>query len=638
MVKPFNRIAATTEGYRGKKALLEERVIEGLEIPSFTGTDLQLTPESAQTQLLTNANLGQYSRIFLPDATLLNNNWQITIINTANVNVSIYYYTTNTSSTLIKDLQKGGMVTFILLDNSTSQGVWTTFRTGDQSSAENADQYKTSVYDSYIFSYNNFIHSEDSDESDESDEYSSTKAKISLSSILAETPIKSIYVKPTEKFVGSTSLTLSIGTLDDEDKFISNFDLTGDVSNTNFTRDLFDEILSTATDTNLILTINGTNLTTLTSGILEIVVEKVRLVDPTILKNSIIQTQVPIGTIFNYAFYTEPPAGYIRLNGTEVPNARNTIPEFVKLLEDSDSSAIGQKLVIGLQEWKSINNTYGSCGKFTWNGTSLKFPSINCFIEGLTDLNRLATLVQAGLPNINHYHLFGYNTGNNNGSFSAVRNDMTANMPASGGLRGWNGSGGGGTYQGDYDTFTGNMITTLPLEDYRATKGPFSKIYGKSNTVQPQSIKYPYIISVYNKFVDESTLNAQALISSTVEKANTTLDNISSISTNFSSSLNSANIHVVVESYHNGTNWYRVWNDGWCEQGGLTSQANETITLLKQMADTNGTILVTPKNTSAPSSTAGNPCAGFLNTQQIFVSSAQGNLQAYWEVKGYIAQ
>lgn len=94
---------------------------------------------------------------------------------------------------------------------------------------------------------------------------------------------------------------------------------------------------------------------------------------------------------------------------------------------------------------------------------------------------------------------------------------------------------------------------------------------------------------------------------------------------------------VVVENYINGTSWYRVWSDGWCGQGGRIANVTETVTLLKEMADTNGTVTVTVNNTTAPSATSGNPCGGFISTTQIFVSASQGNLPAFWKVEGYIA-
>lgn len=36
---------------------------------------------------------------------------------------------------------------------------------------------------------------------------------------------------------------------------------------------------------------------------------------------------------------------------------------------------------------------------------------------------------------------------------------------------------------------------------------------------------------------------------------------------------------VLVESYQNGTSWYRVYYDGWCEQGGIISTNTNPYTL-----------------------------------------------------------
>lgn len=44
-------------------------------------------------------------------------------------------------------------------------------------------------------------------------------------------------------------------------------------------------------------------------------------------------------------------------------------------------------------------------------------------------------------------------------------------------------------------------------------------------------------------------------------------------------------------TYINGSAWYRIWSDGWCEQGGEISTDNATITLLKPFASTNYTCL-----------------------------------------------
>ncbi len=56
-----------------------------------------------------------------------------------------------------------------------------------------------------------------------------------------------------------------------------------------------------------------------------------------------------------------------------------------------------------------------------------------------------------------------------------------------------------------------------------------------------------------------------------------------------SSSASKARPAVVIQNYVNGTSWYRVWSDGWIEQGGKVSMTNSTITvsLLKTFSNTN---------------------------------------------------
>lgn len=46
----------------------------------------------------------------------------------------------------------------------------------------------------------------------------------------------------------------------------------------------------------------------------------------------------------------------------------------------------------------------------------------------------------------------------------------------------------------------------------------------------------------------------------------------------------------ITETYSNGSDWYRVWSDGWCEQGGSTTgngNSGRTVSLLKTYSDTN---------------------------------------------------
>jgi hypothetical protein len=48
---------------------------------------------------------------------------------------------------------------------------------------------------------------------------------------------------------------------------------------------------------------------------------------------------------------------------------------------------------------------------------------------------------------------------------------------------------------------------------------------------------------------------------------------------------------TVIETYTNWPAWYRIYSDGWCEQGGKISTDNGTITLLKPFANADYTCL-----------------------------------------------
>ena len=58
----------------------------------------------------------------------------------------------------------------------------------------------------------------------------------------------------------------------------------------------------------------------------------------------------------------------------------------------------------------------------------------------------------------------------------------------------------------------------------------------------------------------------------------------------FNTSLNNPTKGRLIESYQNGDSWYRLYSDGWCEQGGLTGGigANWTsVNLIKPFKETN---------------------------------------------------
>lgn len=488
MVKQYNKFAATTDGYRGKRAILNQRVIEGLEQPTFNNGVLLLNSESAKTQYLNNSNMAKGYFIVLPKAIDMWNNWQVAIINDSSSELPIYYYTNDlTDLHLFKTLNAGNMCTCILVDSTTEAGVWTTLRTLDTISADTTEKYTSNIFDEFEIEYNNL--------------QSSNNIEIPLSLINAGTAVRSIYVKTTEQFVGATSLKVSIGTDENNSLFFSDIDLTTAVSDTNFDKDLFEEILSNTNNVNVKAFFNGSGLVNLTAGKVKIVIERAKLIDPTVLRNAIVNTTVPTGAIMSYAF-NDLPAGWFRLNGAVLPNANQAAPQFVAKLNEVNNKQVGEKLIIGKDEWEQIERTYGSCGKFCWIGANLRFPKIAGFIKGLTDITQLGraeldtmrpiTGIIGGQSN--------QNTGNTKGAFY-VANVYGRN----GGLESW-----------------------APYADFGFDSSRLGVNYNGSET-QPKCVKYPYIMSVFNKVQWTSQLDYDNLIRASINKADIDLSNVQSI-------------------------------------------------------------------------------------------------------------
>jgi hypothetical protein len=87
----------------------------------------------------------------------------------------------------------------------------------------------------------------------------------------------------------------------------------------------------------------------------------------------------------------------------------------------------------------------------------------------------------------------------------------------------------------------------------------------------------------------------------------------------------------VVENYKNDTEWYRVWSDGWIEQGGYIS-SNTTITYLKPFSDTNYSIRLTDK-TYTVNGNQKTTIASYSSTQ--LVLSSQNQTGCWWSCCGY---
>ena len=100
----------------------------------------------------------------------------------------------------------------------------------------------------------------------------------------------------------------------------------------------------------------------------------------------------------------------------------------------------------------------------------------------------------------------------------------------------------------------------------------------------------------------------------------------------------------VVETYSSGTDWYRIWSDGWCEQGGEVtvngSSVSTSVTLLSSYSSTDYSILAGGEDVSGSSVGAVEVGWGLKTTSGFTIARQDGyagSQRICWEAKGYIS-
>lgn len=146
--------------------------------------------------------------------------------------------------------------------------------------------------------------------------------------------------------------------------------------------------------------------------------------------------------------------------------------------------------------------------------------------------------------------------------------------------------------------------------------------------------KYEYVV-IATSTKSQAEIETDNIVNDLHNKADLDLTNCT-ISDTFIQNLANAGIIFVLETYKGDDGWYRVYSDGWCEQGGFTTQVagSKTITLLKPYKDTSYSIQTGgQKYASSTSLYAGSITSVTKNTFTYYDTYAYGT---YWETKGYI--
>lgn len=247
----------------------------------------------------------------------------------------------------------------------------------------------------------------------------------------------------------------------------------------------------------------------------------------------------------------------------------------------------------------AIDEFFNSIGSAWFYGVDTEnerifLPRNNYFEQVTSSAVDVGQSVQAGLPNITgDFGAVRWSSDIGNGAFTNTGNGTA---PISGG---------------------GGLAGTYGLYSLDASRS--NTIYGNSDTVQPNAVKKLLYICVGNTIVNEDQIDVSEVLSEAVLR----------------SSLEE--IQTVIETYVNGTSWYRIWSDGWCEQGGyyVLTATTGTITLLKSYKDTDYSITTAGSRTT--NANLYTPTVGVTKTVSDFSVYCDNTFyRVYWQTCGYI--
>lgn len=294
------------------------------------------------------------------------------------------------------------------------------------------------------------------------------------------------------------------------------------------------------------------------------------------------------------------PEGCLPCDGAEYTKA-----QFLDLWENYLTTDFLKTCTYG--DYATDFETYGQCGMFAVDSENEKFrvPLIKdgAVIQQALSDSELCKAYNAGLPNIIANASSGSGSKDNVGGAIQHTKSVSGEAGGSGGNDdGW---------------------------DFDASR--CSAIYGNSDTVQPNAVALRYFVVVANGTTNQSQMDWSAWASGLQSKLNKDHSN------------DEKPYITEVSDKSLLPSWYRVWSDGWCEQGGRGSDnvASTTLSFLLEFNDTNYTITTSDTTADAKNSNTGGASygayIGSYTTNSFYLSMGKGNKKyVEWRACGYV--
>lgn len=312
--------------------------------------------------------------------------------------------------------------------------------------------------------------------------------------------------------------------------------------------------------------------------------------DSGFLTGSDVKPTLPMGHLFAWPYQT-PPDGAIQCNGAAYNRS---------LYKDFFAYATSKGWVKTEAEWQSIANANGGYCPYYSQGdgsTTFRTPKFAPFMQVAIAGENVGKYHQAGLPNITDTFTEHGNTSGLKctGAFTGeARIDLNSNQ--------------GGASDGGRVTMNASRV---------------SSIYGRSTTVQPESNEWMICVVVAGQATNIGSVD-MADVLTTVAQVQADVGVIPRPNA------------YVTKTWRSGTEWYRVWSDGWIEQGGHGT--GSACTFSKPFSNENYTFNVQPSSgySSHPDWIAAYESRPSRTTTGTGISWYAGGDQGWdWRASGY---
>lgn len=234
-----------------------------------------------------------------------------------------------------------------------------------------------------------------------------------------------------------------------------------------------------------------------------------------------------VGDIFYTSRLDTELNGAVEANGAtyNVTDFRgeHSVPELLKA---------GKLPFVSLAEFADLVATNGSCRAFGYDGGySFRVPKLNDVYLMAGTAETAGEFINESLPNLKGYFA----------QWKAERSDgVLFKSTAIGAISNSNDGGADGSWRTDFDA------------------SAYSSAYKDGAKVRPDSVKYRAMVQLATGTTQEALITATSAIQQVANK------------------IDRQGNDTVVETYRNGNSWYRIYSDGWCEQGGYVVEDGTT--------------------------------------------------------------